>query len=589
MTSLLDADAKAEVSENTTVRQRSLFDGAAAIETLLSHPTSPFDNIELDSSANIQQATLDVLREEASLAELIEKSPDDVLTVLREMAVAKFGTFTAKDSHVLKAFGNFPMLTRGCETADDPYWKENWKDIIEDRAKPLICSKQCDVGWEQTVTLGAYVAHFKDIGKREHGDLIKLLLQKTSAGAAPKDVWEIPVVRAVINYHWQQWANRLYNLIFFVFLLWVIAFGGYLTLYIQSTKIIPESSVPEGHSSHQQANETDLSAGEHLPVSNRIHGGRDENGRYYGSFSSKPEIALLTWVFVLVCFGCMLPFGIEEYYTVVSQGRYWFHLRNVFDLLTNSLQVVIFACTLIDMGLTNDWFGVLLAIQTVLLYIRLLRFVRILGEGTTFFDTAIAVIYDVRYWLVYIIFTGVCASFCFGALYKTDEEFHFEHRAFRSVENSLVTTFQIVFGSFTSEYIFDAHFHWLNFLLFFAFQILMTVTVLNLLIAAMSGSYANLEKEKNIRYYRGRAVVIDELSGLKLPDWLVKKVDSYIHFIIVETPTRRTPLAASSAEDKQASVEELRNEVRDISAKLDRLLAAMNLTGPSPATSHSLT
>ena len=38
----------------------------------------------------------DALKEGSTLEELVDRSPDDVLTVLKELAVAKFGTFTAK-------------------------------------------------------------------------------------------------------------------------------------------------------------------------------------------------------------------------------------------------------------------------------------------------------------------------------------------------------------------------------------------------------------------------------------------------------------------------------------------------------------
>jgi len=286
----------------------------------------------------------------------------------------------------------------------------------------------------------------------------------------------------------------------------------------------------------------------------------------------------------------MLPFGIEEYYTMLVQGlRDWFSLRNFLDLCTNNLQIVILICHLTDIGMTKHWFGTLLALQTVLLYIRLLRFIRILGEGTTFFDTAMAVIFDVRYWLMYIVFSGVCASFCFGALYKEDPDFHEEHRAFNSVENSLVTTFQIIFGNFESAYVFDAYFHWLSFLLFFAFQVLMTITVLNLLIAAMSGSYSDMASEKTIRYYRGRALVIDELGALKLPYFLFGKVSSYVHFIVVETrPKHVLPARGSLTQIQQASIEDLRKEVKDISAKLDRLLKAVKAPESAQGTSSLL-
>ena len=98
------------------------------------------------------------------------------------------------------------------------------------------------------MTLGAYVVSFKDIAKREKGDLIKLLLQKSSAGAASKDIWEFPAIRAVINYHWEHWAKRLFHLTFYVYLVWTIAFGGYLCVYIVCSLIHRQQSAECAHS-----------------------------------------------------------------------------------------------------------------------------------------------------------------------------------------------------------------------------------------------------------------------------------------------------------------------------------------------------
>ena len=43
------------------------------------------------------------------------------------------------------------------------------------------------------------------------------------------------------------------------------------------------------------------------------------------------------------------------------------------------------------------------------------------------------------------------------------------------------------------SYIFDAgHYEWVMFIFFFGFQVLMTITVLNLLIAAMSEAYSKV-------------------------------------------------------------------------------------------------
>lgn len=163
--------------------------------------------------------------------------------------------------------------------------------------------------------------------------------------------------------------------------------------------------------------------------------GSSGHARIFGSFSDRPLLASLTHIFNILCFGLMCPFGIEEYLSIFAQRWQWFRVQNLVDIVSINLQAFIFACHMADYGLLERWFGIILAIQAVALAARLLRFVRscshsshcadfnhrIIGEGTEFFDTSLAVIYNVRYWLMYVVFSGITASFALGALYKTDD------------------------------------------------------------------------------------------------------------------------------------------------------------------------
>lgn len=138
------------------------------------------------------------------------------------------------------------MLTRGMELSDNPYWDTDWKKILEERTKGKAQGSNLSgtanringrgrgpVGWEQNVTLKAYVVNLKDIAKRNEGDdLLTLLLQKYESGAAPREIWEFPAVQATINYHWDHWARRLLLLVFALFLVWTLSFGAYLYFYI---------------------------------------------------------------------------------------------------------------------------------------------------------------------------------------------------------------------------------------------------------------------------------------------------------------------------------------------------------------------
>jgi len=49
-----------------------------------------------------------------------------------------------------------------------------------------------------------------------------------------------------------------------------------------------------------------------------------------------------------------------------------------------------------------------------------------------------------------------------------------------------------MFGQFETDYVFKADYPWLKGITFFMFQMLMTVTTLNLLIAVMTQSYSRV-------------------------------------------------------------------------------------------------
>lgn len=151
--------------------------------------------------------------------------------------------------------------------------------------------------------------------------------------------------------------------------------------------------------------------------------------------NTNPIFEIFQIVVNFVSFICMCPFGIEEFITVFTQGFRWLQLGNLVDLGTIAIQTIIFTFHFAGLGETNSWMDIILATQVLLLSIRLLRFVRLeiissiselivvlrlLSGGSTFFDSALSVIYDVRFWIASVLLTGIVASFMFGSLYRND-------------------------------------------------------------------------------------------------------------------------------------------------------------------------
>lgn len=114
--------------------------------------------------------------------------------------------------------------------------------------------------------------------------------------------------------------------------------------------------------------------------------------------------------------------------------------------------------------------------------------------------------------------------------------------------NSFISTFEIIFGNFQNEFIFDSNAGWAKMLFFLPFQMLLTITALNLLIAVMTEAYSKVKRilsspshfsfqfaaDQRIQYNRGRAQLIDELDVLRVPDYFAKELQPYIHFLVIE-------------------------------------------------------
>lgn len=140
-------------------------------------------------------------------------------------------------------------------------------------------------------------------------------------------------------------------------------------------------------------------------------------------------------VLTFFSFICMVPFAVEEYWTMIKYGRRWVSRTNLLDTATIVFQIIIFTCNMCQWGLHKEIFGIILALQCVFLFSRLQIFsrypllkpvsnapllCRVLNSGTYFFEIFLAVMYDARYLLAYIFLTGLSASLCLGALYKMD-------------------------------------------------------------------------------------------------------------------------------------------------------------------------
>jgi len=287
----------------------------------------------------------------------------------------------------------------------------------------------------------------------------------------------------------------------------------------------------------------------------------------------------------------MIPFILAELKTIVFYRIHWFQMWNVIDLGAYVLQIIItyghLARTFIDTNLYNT----LVAVQCVLLFIKVQYFGRVFSEGTSFVELLMTVIYRVRWFFVFIILTMISVALAFAVLYKRDVERDplMTDEDFSNVLRSLVTTYAVLLGDFDSAYVFETTNRVMKGVFFVGFQVVMSITVLNLLIAVMTETYGSIMKDRKTMFNMSRAQVMDELE-VSLPMRWGPKLHPYCHFLVVKKRDEKPPelsaemssppslLAGQNA--LQNDVKELSSAVADLKSVLDHLVKKLDDKNP---------
>jgi len=135
-----------------------------------------------------------------------------------------------------------------------------------------------------------------------------------------------------------------------------------------------------------------------------------------------------------------------------------------------------------------------------------------MGPRASYVETLKTLIYNVRYFLLFICLSMVSAALSFSALYKWEiddkvstkdsiltyffqegqDDFNEDLEAFSSLPKSVVTAYSVLLGNFESSYVFDTENRVVKGTYFLLFQLMMSITVLNLLIAVITESYTKV-------------------------------------------------------------------------------------------------
>ncbi|GMH44150.1 hypothetical protein BSKO_12084 [Bryopsis sp. KO-2023] len=309
------------------------------------------------------------------------------------------------------------------------------------------------------------------------------------AGSCEEDVLKLPALRATIDYKWEAWAGKLLTIELILYIGWLLSYSLFLYFFLM------------------QGTQSDW---------------RSPAASVYNVLS-----------FLLMC-----PFFIIEIFTIRAYKLGWFSLWSIIDLGCFSLQVTIFLVYFGNFnGIDEDWFSACLAVESILIFLRIQYYARAFGSvNVSFVDTLKVVLKEVRWFFFFVFLTISSFALAFAALFRKEEiEDQKLSTDFLSVWRAFLTTFSFMLGGFQTEYFFQSV-GWTPIatsLLFAIFEILVAVTLLNLLVAIMIDSYAKIKKDESLLRDLNRAHVIDELE-MTLPSFLMGTSHEYIHMLVIK-------------------------------------------------------
>eukprot|EP00210_Caulerpa_lentillifera_P005037 g4811.t1 len=478
-----------------------------------------------------------ILTRGANSTAQLPKQPDEIISMLRDRSVIKVGEFETNDPALLNVFQRYEMLTYGSDDAMDPNFLETWKSILRYEGRKNF---NTDTGWHETMCLVVFCVNIRFAANVLGDGIIAPLLAKEETGDSSDDVWNFPCVRAVIEFKWAHWARKYLIAEFILYLGWLLCFVGFMIIYIQ----------------------TNL----------------DEDFEHsMNGFEKSLAIAAYFLDAGSVLFMC--PFLVIEYNSIRYYKWQWLQMWNVLDALAYVLQILVTSFHFSHVGFHSDYYVTLLAIHCTLLFIKVQYFARVMGPRSAYVETLKTLIYNVRYFLLFIVLNMISAALSFAVLYKWENEskeqmdFNEILEDFNSVPRSVVTAYSVLLGNFESAYIFDTNNKFIKGIYFLLFQLFMAITVLNLLIAVMTESYTETMKRERITYNKSKAEIIDELE-LSLPRVFYPKFKPYIHFIVCEK-RKRLRYELSALRSKEASTELVESDVKKQLEDLKHMITAL--------------
>ncbi|GLC34362.1 hypothetical protein PLESTB_000737500 [Pleodorina starrii] len=504
--------------------------------------------------------------------ELLEAKPRDVLQFIEEEGVVKLVEFEVADGLVLKAFGSEPFLAMGDEHAEPPGLRDIWMERLSEGGKVQ------GTGWTSTLTVEAHVVNLYDAAAPGHAGLLRPLLARLRVHGCPPTVFALPAVQAVISHKWNTWARHFLMAEFVFYAAWLAAFSAFSLLLEDGAdtpdndeeaaaaaaaappfQFAPAAAAASGGggaglpvmrllSSVVQAATAALRAGgggEAAAAAAAFGGGggiyEEEEGcpaerlwnpwdwrALWGLLGSPRGFAQLVTSTAAVA--AMLPFAYMELCTVVVQGLAWLNLFNLADVASYGLAVAIWFVHLRCGSLpASAAFSGALALQHVLLWSKLHYYARVLTPTRGGFnDTIRMVLSELRTFLTFVGLVMMGFAFAFYCLFRQDRD---NFADFSTLWHSFASMFAYMLQMFDYSVLYNSTHPILAMVLFMAYELMVAVLLLNIMIALMTAAFARVSADEGLRYLIYKAEVIDELEST-LPRWLMRPA-WFPHFVHV--------------------------------------------------------
>mmetsp|Transcript_11789 Transcript_11789/g.29838 ORF Transcript_11789/g.29838 Transcript_11789/m.29838 type:complete len:609 (+) Transcript_11789:695-2521(+) len=393
-------------------------------------------------------------------------------------------------------------------------WRRMWRRVLSSRSskksaailskaktaltQPVAKRKRILHGWESSHTLEASVVTLKNVCHLGEKGLLTPILRRTWAGAADVTVFELKVIRAVISYKWRAYASSIMVLQLCVYLLWVLGFSGFVFVL---------------------------------------------NSNHFGDASGCADH--LCWRnfglgFLAVSTFASVPFALIEVCTIREYGLYYSvaRMHSAMDVAMLSLQYLILVVLAVGGPGTSDRerddflnFDVLVAVQLLLLWVRLSQFFRGFKLGNFEpMEMLGNVFWQAKAMLIFLAFIIFGFSLAYTTLFRHDHT----AQEFRGLWRSVVTLITMTAGAGVNVADMYRSEHGTSpVALFLIYEVVVSIVLINVLLAVVVQIFQQVMEQGKAHQLRRRAELIDEIDTmLELTGmWKRAWTPTYLHIL----------------------------------------------------------